>query len=424
MPNITSWTDLAAISSNMAGSYVQTKNLTPEDNDYVGIGDSWTPLAGDFSGTYNGNGFRIRGMIIDTVPTSNDVGMFESITGSVQNIILVDGSIDISGDLDTDDVYIGALAGKVSGSVNYCRNYKTNITVDVTNGEVFIGGLFGAVLSGVSIRYSYSTGDISFTSDDTCGGVIGGFIGYGYSLIQESYIEQCWATGNVTGINEKHIEAGGFIGFILSNDSHLFDCYSIGNVYVESDNTVQTATDVGGFCGILFSLSFTMRNCYSIGDVTLGTDAQRVGGLIGYAESGGTLSNSYSTGTVSGTSFVYAGGFMGLNTMTFSNDSWYTGAYSVAIGWNTADSSSINLLASYGYGTDISDTTDYYDKTIDVYQAGANDWDFDTPIWYEEINTFPRLIPFIHKINGIENEDIFSVKGVRKEKVNILAGVD
>jgi len=84
-------------------------------------------------------------------------------------------------------------------------------------------------------------------------------------------------------------------------------------------------------------------NCYSIGNVTGGNNSYSVaGGLVGttglmstYTSS---ISNSYATGTVT-SGGILTGGFAGMADYngahtTITNCSWWTGAYTYAIGYD------------------------------------------------------------------------------------------
>jgi len=63
----------------------------------------------------------------------------------------------------------------------------------------------------------------------------------------------------------------------------------------------------------------TVSNSYSSGSVTGENGA---GGLVGLNGEGGTVSNSYSTGNVNGN--MYVGGLVGGNADTVSNSFWDT----------------------------------------------------------------------------------------------------
>jgi hypothetical protein len=93
---------------------------------------------------------------------------------------------------------------------------------------------------------------------------------------------------------------------------------TISNCY--STSTVSGGSYVGGLVGLNFG---TVSNSYSTSSVTsysagpVTGSGNDTGGLVGINESGGTINNSYSTGTVSGNEAV--GGLIGHNEGTVSN---------------------------------------------------------------------------------------------------------
>ncbi len=118
---------------------------------------------------------------------------------------------------------------------------------------------------------------------------------------------------------------------------------TISNLGVINVNITTGSSDVGGLAGY----AKTVSNCYSTGSVT-GT--QYVGGLIGL-HSGGTLSNSYSSCTVTATS--QGGGLVGRNYSSPIQNCYSLGNVSYAsfdrtnggfVGWN-------NASISYCYST-------------------------------------------------------------------------
>jgi len=102
----------------------------------------------------------------------------------------------------------------------------------------------------------------------------------------------------------------GLFGYSMGTISNvgLIDVNVIGYYYV------------GGLAGRLYY--GTISNCYSTGSVS---GAFEVGGLVGY-QSGGTVSNSYSTG--SATASDYVGGLVGYQIGGTVSNSYSTGSVS------------------------------------------------------------------------------------------------
>ena len=108
----------------------------------------------------------------------------------------------------------------------------------------------------------------------------------------------------------------------------------------------------------------TVSNCYSTGAVS---STSYVGGLVGN-NNDGSISNCYSTGAVSGTSYV--GGLVGINGSSISNSFW--------------DTESSGQTTSVG-GT--GETTTQM-KTLSTFTSAG--WDF-TSVWVLPMGQYPML---------------------------------
>ena len=160
---------------------------------------------------------------------------------------------------------------------------------------------------------------------------------------------------------------------------------TVSNCY--STGSVSGTYYVGGLVG--YSSSGAISNCYSTGSVS-GTS--HVGGLVG--GNGGAISDCYSTGSVSGTSYV--AGLVGYNSGTISN-CYSTGSVSgyddvgglVGRGWGSISRSfwdietSGQLVSSAGKGL----TTEQMKSVIIYRNAGwtGRGWVIEDGLYY------PRL---------------------------------
>jgi hypothetical protein len=129
------------------------------------------------------------------------------------------------------------------------------------------------------------------------------------SQADSSVISNSYVTGNVSGSDRT----GGLVG---SNYlSTITKSYSAGSVIGNSNN-------VGGLVG--YNNTSTLNDNYSTGSV-IGS-GNNIGGLVGNNNTSSSITNSYSTGSVSqtGTS-IYIGGLVGSNSSsTVSNCFWDT----------------------------------------------------------------------------------------------------
>jgi len=240
---IRTWHDLNAIRDNMGGNHRLMNDLDSTTPGYLELasttangGKGWLPIGTDplpyrFYGTFDGQGYEIRDMVIyqpgpepgvDPEPEQNWVGLF-GVIGQ------------------------GSVVANV-GVVNA-----------VITGNIVVGGLAGA--SEGSITNSYFSGHLTGTAR------VGGLVGF---ISEHGTVSQCYSTGSLTG--EWYI--GGLVG---GNNGTIEDCYST--------TSVTGDRYVGGLVGDNLR---TVNSSYSAGSVTGNENA---GGLVGLNE--GTVSNSF-----------------------------------------------------------------------------------------------------------------------------------
>ena len=191
-------------------NYMLVDNIDASETRIWNSGEGFIPI--EFSGTLNGNGFKIDSLFINR-PAMDNQGLFGVLSGSTSNLGLENASI-------LGKVNVGAIAGS-SPTGLITDSYSTG----ELNGSSRIGGLAG--FNSGTIRRSYSNAHVS--GQTGLGGLVGESNG---GSIANSY-----ARGNVTGDSNL----GGFVGVILS--SNIEYSYSTGNVTGDSR--------LGGFVGTI-----------------------------------------------------------------------------------------------------------------------------------------------------------------------------
>lgn len=304
----------SAVQLNSVRNYLDAHFILVEDINLslYSTGEGWEPIGTSyenaFMGTFDGNGYSIENLTIDSV-NYDSFGLFGYVRGaSIENVTLLD--VDITGrtsdSLRREETRIGSLVGynregtvknsSATGVVRGERNsqvgglvgYNSAGLIEASFADVLVisegqaGGLIGNnSSSALSIHNSYATGDVEGYQH------VGGLVGRNSGEIQSSYatgqvrgytqvgglvggsehrsIRSSYATGNVVG-NEY---VGGLIGY--NNSSKIYDSYASGSVtggYV-----------VGGLIGYNYSWNTYIENCYAVGAV-LG-EGSHVGGLLG-----------------------------------------------------------------------------------------------------------------------------------------------
>jgi hypothetical protein len=221
----------------------------------------------------------------------NNVSDFKQLLAFGQNDLL---KFRLTNDLDLatePGFYVPYLAGEFDGNGHRIANLSFNFDF------VSHVGLFGCLASDGKVT-QVGVEAVNIVGASFVGGLAGANWG--------STVSDCYATGSVTGrftrsaIGDEE-NAGGLVGFSRGT---MVNCYFTGNI---SGNH-----NVGGLVG--YNYYGTVSNSYFRGSIA-GTDSERVGGLVGF--NAGSISNSYSIGSVSG--FCMVGGLVGSNQHTISN---------------------------------------------------------------------------------------------------------
>lgn len=265
---------------------------------FNGIGSKSQP----FSGSFDGNGFKISNMTINKDASSEGVGMFNYIMGAaVKNVKLE--NVDITGGSMVGSL-VGWAAAKVS-TENMAESIGNLIGNCHVSGKVKSlatdtkGAYAGGLVGDNDGETDSNTGFSVYSSIDKCsaavsveaeGAYAGGLAGGNFGNITDSY-----ATGDVSG----KTGAGGFTG---TNTGSIYSSHSEGSV--------SGTSSMGGFAG---TTSGEIRNSYSISAVNSMSSGDKIGGFIGNGS--GMVKDCMSAGAVSrSTGDSYVGGFAGFYT--------------------------------------------------------------------------------------------------------------
>ena len=250
-----------------------------------------------FAGNFDGKGYTIKNLTIGTEasPCSGDVcGLFGATSGTIEDVVLENVSINYIGEKYSNAYYFrmaGALVGYSMGDIVNCTVTGLDMKAGSDGSYVTlnsIGGLVGIQDGDTTVSHSRVSGKIEETTKK---GNVGGFVG---TLAKGSSAKYCGAdvSVEVTG-NGRGIAVGGFVGIgngVTIDETLIENCYATGNI--------TGAEYAGGFVGNISGLNIS--NCYAKGNVSncfvgasfLGTDAASNNYY-------GTVKNCYATGLVS-----------------------------------------------------------------------------------------------------------------------------
>jgi len=272
---IASQADLEAVNSSPDANYIMTTNVYMDFSAYSQAvispdtdNSNYSTFDGTaFTGSFNGNGFKISALTID--------------------------------DNGVDNYFLGLFGCIGSGA----KVYDLGIENCLVSGREYLGGLVGGngeenYNFGGAITNCYATGNISGENQ------LGGLCGRNYY----GTITDCYATATVSGgFDSDHL--GGLCGY---NYGTITDCYATA--------TVLGGVDSGGLGGLCGKNKGTIANSYATGNISAREDSGFFGGICGYNENG-IITNCYATASVSGDE--YLGGICGYNWQgTITNCFW------------------------------------------------------------------------------------------------------
>jgi len=238
--------------------YILQNDITFEPTDfeeggaYYNNGYGWKGICGSnnaFYGSFDGNGKVISGIRIhadlSSLSTNSQYyypGLFGSINGEVKNLGLKEMDIWVK----SENAYVGGLASgaTIKSTISNCYSEGVFRAESGFARSMYVGGLLGS--SGGIVQNCYSVGTVY--SDGTAGGLIGGATG--------SAISDCYSASAVMSMDSDGY-AGGVVG--SATDSAIKNCLFTGNAF----NNYLTAS------------------------------SQNYGKIVGYANSGTSVSQSY-----------------------------------------------------------------------------------------------------------------------------------
>jgi hypothetical protein len=341
--------------SNPAAAACSSTNTITSIPQLKKIGSSATALAGDYclGKTISANGATIAPIGTSTAPFT---GTFD---GQGYEI----GGLTISGT----GIYVGLFAylgdgGKISNVG------LTNVSVMAPSGYD-VGGLVGRNRG--TITNSYTTGPVSGTAGNNVSGLngvaVGGLVGWNFGTITQSY-----STASITSPTSTEVDLGGLAG---GNDGSIFLSYAAGWVSGTAGAGNGRTTAFGGLVGWNDSTG-TITQSYATGIVSAQGFEPAAGGLIGVSR-GGTVYQSYASGSVYGGTPSYAGGLVGyMDTSGIISNSFAAGVVTAGPGSFAGGlvGQLINSVVNWAYATGAADAGD------SGQAAGLVSWGFGSRI--------------------------------------------
>lgn len=220
--------ELQAISAGLSKNYVLMNDIDCSNTSTWNSGFGFVPIGdngGPFTGTLNGNGYKIKNLTI-AWPISYS-GLFGGLSGAkISNIIFTDYNISAG------DYYVGGVCGidLTGSSITGCRIESGSISATGS----YIGGICGKTNSSAIVRCSNV---VNITSPS--GGVyIGGICGY---LNGGGTYADLYNRGVITGVPSGNV--GGCFGY--NGGCTIYRCYSTGDIGNTSNGGLVGASGGG-----------------------------------------------------------------------------------------------------------------------------------------------------------------------------------
>lgn len=249
--------DLQNMNKSLHATYKLSQDIDCSASSTWLNGKGFTPIGSynsPFTGTLNGEGYTIKGLVIN-LPTVNYAGLFSAISGgTVKNIEFTESQITAKG-------YSGIVVG---AAINNSTFEEIQVGGSVNGGE-YMGGLAGDISSSTFI-------DVHSSAHVTGKSSVGGLLG---SISDKSIISK--STSNGVVIADRNV--GGLIGHVS------------GESFISKSNSTSVVVDKTSFesGGLVGAIGYsTIEDSYAIADAS-GNNAE---GLIGFATYS-TIKNSY-----------------------------------------------------------------------------------------------------------------------------------
>lgn len=289
------------------------------------------------SSSITGNAAQLGGLIGELYNTSAGTITMDHMTST--------GNVTQTGNVTSTGGLIGLINNRSTGVIKLDNSSSSGIVI----GKAYTGGIIGYIYNDTGGQVLVN--EVSTTSTITGTAQVAGIVGYSYNngagileiknsevttgtitatandvggIVGQQYNNGTGITRFINLTNEVPVkgvsQVGGIIGYLYEYNANQY----ISDTLVATNNVTATGNNVGGLIGYVYNRTTgvnTITNSYSTGNVS---GVAQVGGLIGYNQSSGattmTISKTYATGDVTGTN-NNTGGLIGyLNGTTVAKN--------------------------------------------------------------------------------------------------------
>ncbi len=266
--------------------FKQTANLT-----YDGTENNYTPIGKSshyFRGHYDGGGYTISGININSI--GNDIGVFGYVyfPGTVENVTLANSTI--KGFTDVGGI-IGYLYGdQYNPDVSNCR-VESDVTIGAgTSSAPNHGGIVGRMRCGI-ISGCFSAATITDNELSNCKD-FGGIVGY---LESVTHVKDCLFTGSIVTMSSQK---GAIVATKVDGSALTNNYYTASNLGGANDSDVDGARRARAITkGPGLVIEGGTETAYSLSGITaIGTSMLQYDGTL-YSGAGQTLTINHTDRT-------------------------------------------------------------------------------------------------------------------------------
>ena len=228
--NITNESDFIKFRDNVNSGvdYKEQKIILSKDIDLTEIckknESGWITIGNNehpFNGTFDGRGHTIKGLTIDS--NSNNIGLFGTNIGIIENVILDNSNIKVI--VDSGIAITGAIVGTNNGIVYRVGTSANNTIYCESQSSIYCGGIVGQNQYAGVIKECYNKGSVKGINKNYYG-YTGGIAGRN----DGGTVDSCYNSGLIENYRASgggyNTQTGGIIGEIGSG--YVCNCYNSG----------------------------------------------------------------------------------------------------------------------------------------------------------------------------------------------------
>lgn len=375
--------NISTANAKAAGCYYKLTYTPAPGADFEPICSPADP----FAGIFDGNGKTIEGWEIRPLADKrNYFGFFGAVAegAEVASLNFSRCSLYITNDggsVNKADNGFAWVAGTNNGTLRDIAVTDCTIACETGTTPLNVGGIAannnGTVLRCTASGAISAAADRNKTDEFTCGGIAA----YNYATgvvdqcVNHASITAMNQVGGVVGMNGGKVTGsgntgaitanyyfGGVVGYTTSSSAACIieKCYNTGTLTMDEPAGMgRGAAYMGGVTSRIYSNKTVISKCYNTGDLIVGASVSssslRIGGIVGYTNKPGRLTDCYNAGNATIKGKANYGGIVGEMA---DQAAVITNCYTV--GRITVDGGSGNLFSAFGKASGKAVITDCY----------------------------------------------------------------